>query len=97
MISRLTGGPIRPELCDDYPEDGDEEESVGGEQEEHGAHIDPLMTGGLHEGALVVRLWEKKIFHFIMSLFHIYEPAIWSLPECYLEASFVSPPKLCSA
>ena len=56
MISRLTGGPIRPELCDDHPEDGDEEESIGGEQEEHGAHIDPLVTGGLHEGALVVRL-----------------------------------------
>ena len=56
MVSRLTGGPIRPELCDDHPENGDEEESVGGEQEEHGAHIDPLVTGGLHKGALVVRL-----------------------------------------
>ena len=56
MICRLTGGPIRPELGDDNPEDGDKEKGIGGEKEENGAHVDPLVTGGLHKGALVVGL-----------------------------------------
>ena len=56
MISCFTSGPIRPELGHHHPEDGDEEEGVGGEKEEHWPHVDPLVTGRLHEGALVVRL-----------------------------------------
>ena len=56
MVCRLAGGPSGPELGDDHPEDGDEEEGVGGEEEEHGAHVDPLVTGRLHEWALVVGL-----------------------------------------
>lgn len=52
----LAGGP---ELGDHHVEDGDEEERVGGEQQEDRAHVDPLVVGVLgvrHEGALVRRL-----------------------------------------
>ena len=52
----LAGGP---ELGDHHVEDGDEEERVGGEQQEDRAHVDPLVVGVLgvrHEGTLVRRL-----------------------------------------
>ena len=92
MVCRLAGGPSGPELGDDHPEDGDEEEGVGGEEEEHGAHVDPLVTGRLHEWALVVGL-RKICIHWVILCCIILTTI---LPECYFVASFVSPPKLCS-
>ena len=45
-----SGGPGGPQLGDDHVEDGDEEEGVGGEQEEDGHDVDPLRARLLDEG-----------------------------------------------
>ena len=39
----------RSELGDDHVEDGEEEEGVGGEEEEHGHNVDPFYVALLHE------------------------------------------------
>ena len=42
VLCTWSGGPAGPEFGNDHVEDGDEEEGVGGQEEEDGHDVDPL-------------------------------------------------------
>lgn len=54
VVCGLPALPAPPQLGHHHREDGDQEEHVGGQQEEHGPDVDPLEVGGAVEDAVVV-------------------------------------------
>ena len=54
----LAGGP---QFGHNNIEDGDEEKCVGGQDQEDGPDVDPLVTGGLHEGTVVQGLELQQV------------------------------------